>query len=307
MSVAAAGEDRQVTLADAVREHSIAKRLWMAASRSAQFRAGLVMLVVLVALAVVWPLISPVSGTKMAIADRTLPPAFLGSHHWDHILGTDQLGRDLLVRSLIGLQNALMIAITTVVLMFAIGSAVGIISGFFGGWTDVVLMRLTDAQLSVPLIVLAITILTVSRPTPEAIVLVLALSGWPVYARVTRSVTLAERRKEYVRGAQILGASPVRIMLLILAPNILPPIAFVAVLDVARMMIYEAILGFLGIGVQPPTPTFGNIIADGRKYLINAWWIASVPGMFLFLALLSINLMGASLERARNRLYKGVI
>jgi peptide/nickel transport system permease protein len=307
MSVAAAGEDRQVTLADAVREHSIAKRLWMAASRSAQFRAGLVMLVVLVALAVVWPLISPVSGTKMAIADRTLPPAFLGGHHWDHILGTDQLGRDLLVRSLIGLQNALMIAITTVVLMFAIGSAVGIISGFFGGWTDVVLMRLTDAQLSVPLIVLAITILTVSRPTPEAIVLVLALSGWPVYARVTRSVTLAERRKEYVRGAQILGASPVRIMLLILAPNILPPIAFVAVLDVARMMIYEAILGFLGIGVQPPTPTFGNIIADGRKYLINAWWIASVPGMFLFLALLSINLMGASLERARNRLYKGVI
>ena len=124
-----------------------------------------------------------------------------------------------------------------------------------------------------------------SRPTPYSVVLVLALAGWPTYARITRAVTLSERRKEYVRGAKILGASDLRIMLALIAPNILPPIAFVAVLDVARMMIFEAILGFIGIGVQPPTPTFGNIIADGRKYLINAWWIATMPGLFLFLAL----------------------
>jgi peptide/nickel transport system permease protein len=179
-------------------------------------------------------------------------------------------------------------------------------AGFFGGWLDIILMRLTDAQLSIPLIILAITILTVSRPTPAGVILVLSLSGWPTYSRVTRSMTLSERRKEYVRGAQILGASSFRIMLL-MAPLILPPIAFVAVLDVARMMIYEAILGFIGIGVQPPIPTFGNIIADGRKYLINAWWIATMPGVLLFISLLSINLMGASLERARNRLYKGTI
>jgi peptide/nickel transport system permease protein len=217
------------------------------------------------------------------------------------------LGRDLLLRSLIGLQNAILISATTVILMFVIGSIVGIISGYFGGWVDVVLMRITDAQLSIPLIVLAITILTVSRPTPAGVILVLGLSGWPVYARVTRSVTMAERRREYIRGALILGASNLRIMALLIAPNILPPVAFVGVLDVARMMIYEAILGFIGIGVQPPVPTFGNIIADGRKYLINAWWIATIPGIFLFISLLSINLMGASLERARNRLYKGII
>ena len=189
--------------------------------------------------------------------------------------------------------------------MFAIGTTVGLIAGYYGGWVDTILMRITDAQLAVPLIILAITILTVHRPTPETVTLVLALSGWPVYARVTRSVTLSERHREYVRGAKILGASDARIIVQIIAPNVLPPIAFVAVLDIARMMIFESILGFIGLGVQPPTPTFGNIIADGRKYLLNAWWIATMPGVFLCLTLVSINLMGAALERARNRIFGG--
>lgn len=290
-----------------VAERSPARRLWSTASQYAEFRAGLTTLVTLIALVIVWPMLSPFSATKISVADRFMPPAFLSGQHWDHLLGTDQLGRDLFLRSLIGLQNALIISVITVVLMFVIGSVIGIVSGYFGRWVDVLLMRITDAQLSIPLIVLAITILTVSRPTPVGVILVLALSGWPVYARVTRSVTMTERRREYVRGALILGASDLRIMVLLIAPSILPPVAFVAVLDVARMMIYEAILGFIGIGVQPPVPTFGNIIADGRKYLINAWWIATIPGVFLFISLLSINLMGSSLERARNRLYKGTI
>jgi peptide/nickel transport system permease protein len=166
-------------------------------------------------------------------------------------------------------------------------------------------MRITDAQLSIPMIILAIAILGVSRPTIPAIILVLGLSGWPVYARVMRSVVMAERKREFVRGATILGASDLRIMFLLLLPLCLPPIAFVAVLDVARMIIFESVLGFLGLGVQPPTPTFGNIIADGRKYLVNAWWIATVPGIFLFLTLASLNLMGAALERSRNRVYGG--
>jgi len=180
-------------------------------------------------------------------------------------------------------------------------------SGYYGGWTDAILMRLTDAQLAIPLIVLAITFLTVRRPTPEAIVLVLALAGWPAYARVTRSVMLSERRREYVRGAKILGASDFRIIMQMIAPNILPPVVFVAVLDIARMMIFEAILGFIGIGVQPPTPTFGTIIADGRHYLINGWWIPTMPGLFLFTTLLGINLIGACVERARNNLLGGTI
>ncbi|AZB66878.1 ABC transporter permease subunit [Cereibacter sphaeroides] len=157
-------------------------------------------------------------------------------------------------------------------------------------------MRLTDAQLSIPMIILAITILGVSRPTIPSIILVLGLAGWPVYARVMRSTVMSERKKEYVRGAMVLGATDLRIMFTLLLPLVLPPMAFVAVLDIARMMIFESVLGFLGLGVQPPTPTFGNVIADGRKYLMNAWWIATMPGVFLVLTLTSINLMGASLE-----------
>jgi peptide/nickel transport system permease protein len=167
-------------------------------------------------------------------------------------------------------------------------------------------MRITDAQLSVPMIILAITILGVSRPTVPTIIIVLALSSWPLYARVARSAAVTERGLEYVRGLRVLGAGEWRILLLFAAPNILPPIAFVAVLDVARMMIFEAILGFLGLGIQPPTPSFGSIIADSRKYLINAWWIATSPGVFLAVALTSINLMGSALEKARNRIYGGL-
>jgi len=181
----------------------------------------------------------------------------------------------------------------------------GIVAGYFGRKTDMVIMRLTDAQLSIPMIILAISVLGVSRPTIPGIVLVLGLSGWPIYARVTRSVTMTERRREFVRAAQVSGASDLRIMVRLLAPIVLPPVLFISVLDIARMMIFESVLGFIGLGVQPPTPTFGNIIADGRKYLINAWWIATMPGVFLCLSLTSINLVGAALERARNAIYGG--
>lgn len=282
-------------------------RLWRATRAQFEFRLGAVLLAALLGTALVYPHLTTLSATKLEIRDRFRPPIFLAGATWAHPLGTDQLGRDLLLRSLVGLENALAISVSAVVIMFAIGACVGLVAGYYGGWVDTVLMRITDAQLAVPLIVLAITILTVHRPTPLTVTTVLALSGWPVYARVTRSVTLAERQREYVRGARILGASDLRIIVQMIAPNVLPPIAFVAVLDIARMMIFEAILGFIGIGVQPPTPTFGNIIADGRKYLINAWWIATMPGAFLFASLLGINLVGAAIERARNRVLGGTV
>lgn len=283
------------------------RRLWTTAWKRPEFKVGLIIFAILIALAVIFPYFTTLSPVKIAVKDKFLPPFFLEGGTFAHPLGTDQLGRDLFIRSLVGLQNALLISFSTVILMFALGSAIGLVSGYKGGWVDTILMRLTDAQLSIPLIILAIVILTIWRPTPFSVILVLALAGWPAYARVTRSVALGERGREYVRGAKILGASDLRIMLVLIAPNILPPIAFVAVLDVARMMIFEAILGFIGIGVQPPTPTFGTIISDGRKYLINAWWIATMPGAFLFLSLISLNLMGASLERARNMLLRGTI
>jgi len=286
---------------------SVNRRILLGAWRMANFRIGFFIFVALLLASAIYPEFSSVSATKMIVKDKFLPPLFLGDKWvWEHPLGTDQLGRDMLMRSLIGLQYSLLVGVITVVLIFIIGCGLGLFAGFKGKWWDTLIMRVTDAQLSIPMIILAITILGVSRPTVATIIIVLALSGWPLYARVARSAAVAERGKEYVRGLRVLGAGDWRILLLFAAPNILPPIAFVAVLDVARMMIFEAILGFLGLGIQPPTPSFGSIIADSRKYLLNAWWIATIPGIFLAVALTSINLMGSALEKARNRIYGGL-
>ena len=291
---------------DAARERKVSTRIWQQAFASIEFRIGLVVLALLIAAALLYPQLSGVDPTKMNIKAKLTPPLFMGEGWtWAHPLGTDQLGRDMLVRALVGLRYSLLIGVSTTVLMLLVGALIGLFAGYFGGRTDTVLMRLTDAQLSIPMIILAITILGVSRPTIPTIILVLGLAGWPVYARVMRSTVMSERKKEYVRGAMVLGATDWRIMFALILPLVLPPMAFVAVLDIARMMIFESVLGFLGLGVQPPTPTFGNIIADGRKYLMNAWWIATMPGVFLVLVLTSINLMGASLERARNAIYGG--
>lgn len=296
---------RSDALPDTRAELSPTQRMLRLAWSRTSFKVGFFVFATLLLLALVYPEVSGVDPTKMNYRARLVPPIFFGEWTWAFPLGTDQLGRDVFTRCLVGLRYSVLIGGTTVVLMFVVGCGLGLVSGFKGGWTDTVIMRLTDAQLSIPMIILAIAILGVSRPTLPAIILVLGLSGWPLYARVARSVTLSERGKEYVRGERVLGASDWRIMLLFVAPAVLPPIAFVAVLDVARMMIFESILGFLGLGVQPPTPTFGNIIADGRKYLINAWWIATMPGLFLLVTLTSLNLMGAALEAARNQVLKG--
>ncbi|HWK47106.1 MAG TPA: ABC transporter permease [Stellaceae bacterium] len=287
-------------------DRSIVARICHEAWGATGFKIGFAVFVTLLLASLIYPEVSPLNPTKMSIPEKFIAPVLLGPHwSWLHPMGTDQLGRDVLLRSLIGLRYSLLIGVSTVVLMFAVGCVLGLISGFRGGLLDTAIMRLTDAQLSIPMVILAIAILGVSRPTVLSIVVVLGLSGWPLYARVARSAAQTERKKEFVRGARVLGASDWRIILLLVAPNVLPPIAFVAVLDIARMMIFEAILGFLGLGIQPPTPSFGSIIADGRKYLINAWWIATSPGFFLALTLVSINLMGAALERARNRVYGG--
>ncbi|MBJ2150304.1 MULTISPECIES: ABC transporter permease [Paracoccaceae] len=285
---------------------TVSSRIWREAFASIEFRIGLIVFILLVLAAALYPELSGLDPTKLSVREKLIPPLFLGEGWtWKHPLGTDQLGRDMLSRALTGLRYSLLIGVATTVLMLIVGALIGLFAGYYGGRVDMVLMRLTDAQLAIPMIILAITILGVSRPTIPSIILVLGLAGWPVYARVMRSTVMAEAKKEYVRGAMVLGATNLRIMFLLILPLLLPPMAFVAVLDIARMMIFESVLGFIGLGVQPPTPTFGNIISDGRKYIMNAWWIATMPGVFLVITLTSINLMGAALERARNKIYGG--
>nr|WP_234934214.1 ABC transporter permease [Agrobacterium vitis] len=289
-----------------VLSRSIPRRIYDKASSTPGFRIGVAIFLLLALAAALYPELSGLDPTKMNVRARLLPPLFIGeTWSFAHPLGTDQIGRDMLVRSLVGLRYSFLIGVSSVVVMLIIGCVLGTLAGYFGGRTDAVIMRLTDAQLSIPMIILAISVLGVSRPTIPAIILVLGLSNWPVYARIMRSIVMTERQREYVRASKLGGSTDLRIILTLLVPLLLPPVLFISVLDVARMMIFESILGFLGLGVQPPTPTFGNIIADGRKYLLNAWWIATMPGIFLGLTLTSINLVGASLERARNTIHGG--
>lgn len=294
------------TTATSSSPRSLGQRILIRASRSTEFRIGVALFLLLLLAAALYPELSGIDPTKMDVRARLLPPVFMGDHwSWAHPLGTDQIGRDMLVRSLVGLRYSFLIGVASVAVTLFIGCAFGTIAGYVGGRTDTIIMRITDAQLSIPMIILAIAVLGVSRPTIPAIILVLGLSNWPVYARVMRSVVMAERGREYVRAAKVSGATNARIILTLLLPLLFPPVLFTSVLDIARMMIFESTLGFLGLGVQPPTPTFGNIIADGRKYLLNAWWIATMPGVFLFLTLTSINLIGAVFERARNSIHGG--
>ncbi|HEY0292094.1 MAG TPA: ABC transporter permease [Hansschlegelia sp.] len=295
------------TPSPAASSRSIARRILGRAARSTEFRIGLALFAILLLAAAVYPELSGIDPTKMDVRARLLPPLFMGDKwSWAHPLGTDQIGRDMLVRSVVGLRYSFLIGVASVAVTLLIGCGLGAVAGYFGGRIDALAMRVTDTQLSIPMIILAIAVLGVSRPTIPAIILVLGLSNWPIYARVMRSVVMAERGREYVRAAQVSGATHARIILTLLLPLLAPPILLTSILDVARMMIFESTLGFLGLGVQPPTPTFGNIIADGRKYLLNAWWIATMPGVFLCLTLTSINLIGAAFERARNTIYGGV-
>ncbi|NTH16339.1 ABC transporter permease [Agrobacterium rhizogenes] len=285
---------------------SVASRIIRRATATPGFKIGLIIFILLAVATATYPELSGIDPTKMDVKARLFGPLFIGDKwSWIHPLGTDQIGRDMLVRSLVGLRYSFLIGVSSVAVTLLIGCALGTIAGYFGGRTDTVIMRLTDAQLSIPMIILAIAVLGVSRPTIPAIILVLGVSSWPIYARIMRSIVMTERQREYVRAAKLSGSTDVRIILSLLAPLLLPPVLFTSVLDIARMMIFESVLGFLGLGVQPPTPTFGNIIADGRKYLLNAWWIATMPGIFLGLTLTSINLVGASLERARNSVHGG--
>ena len=277
-------------------------QFWKLAVRNSGIVIGGLIFIAMVVASIIGPSLTHYDAYKMNIRDRLKPPVFMEKGTWEHPLGTDALGRDLLARVLGGLRVSLVIGFSTVIIIFVFGSALGMIAGYSGGIVDTIQMRITDAQLSLPLIVLAIAILGVTRPNLVSIILVLAISSWPIYARVTRGIVLGEAKKEYVRAAKIIGASGARIIMKYIAPGILPSVALVAILDIARMIIFEAILGFLGLSIQPPQPSFGNIIADGRKYLVNAWWIATMPGVVLSVLLISINMIGSGFEKVRKTL-----
>ena len=279
----------------------IERREWLvflrrlAARRTALF--GLVVVVVVVLTAVGAPLISPFDPIEQDLGDlRLKAPGFRDAGGRVHPLGTDHLGRDLLARVIHGARPALLVGFAAVAISGLIGMAAGLISGYFGGRTDDVLMRLADIQLAFPFILLAIAVIGVLGPSLKTIIIVIGVSSWVVYARIVRGAVLTLREREFVQAARALGGGDVRIVLRHILPNAFTPWLVVATLDMARVIVIESALSFLGLGVQPPTPTWGGMLADGRVYISTAWWLATFPGLAILVTVLGINLFGDGLR-----------
>jgi peptide/nickel transport system permease protein len=262
--------------------------------RTALFGMLVVLTVMLAAAAA--PLVSPFDPLEQDIGQRLREPGWQDEQGRVHPLGTDHLGRDILSRIIFGSRIALLVGLAAVVISGVIGMLVGLVAGYFGGRLDDFLMRLADVQLAFPFILLAIAVIGVLGPSLRNIIIVIGVSSWVVYARVVRGEVLSIREREYVHAAVALGSRNWRVLMTHVLPNTFTPWLVVATLDMARVIVIESALSFLGLGVQPPTPTWGGMLADGRVYLSTAWWLATFPGLAILVTVLGINLLGDGLR-----------
>jgi peptide/nickel transport system permease protein len=258
-------------------------------------RAGLVGLVIVllnVVVALSAPVLAPHDPLDQDVARRLLPPVWLAGGGHEYLLGTDQLGRDILSRIIYGSRISLLIGLLSVVLSLPIGVGLGLLAGYFTGRLDDITMRIADVQLAFPFILLAITIAGVLGPSPRNVILILAVGGWVVYARLARGQALSLREKEFIEAARCLGGGSMRILFRHMLPNVVSPIIVVGTFGVAQMILLESSLSFLGLGVQPPTPSWGGMLNDGRPYITVAWWLTTFPGAAIMLTVLGINFVG---------------
>jgi peptide/nickel transport system permease protein len=262
--------------------------------RTALFGVLVVLVVMLAALAA--PLVAPFDPLEQDIGQRLREPGWQDAQGRVHPLGTDHLGRDILSRIIFGSRIALLVGLAAVVISGVLGMIIGLVAGYFGGRMDDFLMRLADVQLAFPFILLAIAVIGVLGPSLRNIIIVIGVSSWVVYARVVRGEVLSIREREYVHAAVALGSRHWRVLMTHVLPNTFTPWLVVATLDMARVIVIESALSFLGLGVQPPTPTWGGMLADGRVYLSTAWWLATFPGLAILVTVLGINLFGDGLR-----------
>lgn len=260
---------------------------------------GLILLIPVVAGLLFAPLLTPHDPTKQNILQRLKPPAWMEGGNERHLLGTDHLGRDILARVLYGGRISLLVGFASVLLSAPLGILIGLAAGYYRGPVDSILMRWADIQLAFPFMLLAIAVVAAVGPGLVNVIVVLGITGWMSYARVTRGQILSLSEQQFVEAAQSLGASPGRVLFVHLLPNILAPNLVIATYSIGYMIIIESSLSFLGLGVPPPTPTWGGMINDARNYLTVAWWVPVFPGIALILTVLGINLFG---EWVRERL-----
>ncbi len=263
------------------------KRLW----RNKGATLGVLILLVVIAAALFSTYITPHDPTFRDIARRLKPPMYQQNGQL-FVLGTDAVGRDILSRIIYGTRITLIVGLASVFFAGSIGVLIGLLSGYFGGWFDTLVMRIADIQLAIPFMVLAIAVAAVLGNSLNNTILVLGITGWVTYGRLVRSETLSVRRNEYVTAAEASGVSPARIVFRHILPNVGASIIVAATQMVARMLIAEASLSFLGLGIPFTTPTWGVMIAEGRDYLMTSWWVSTLPGLAIVLTVMSANLVG---------------
>jgi peptide/nickel transport system permease protein len=236
--------------------------------------------------------LAPHSPTEGDITQKLIPPVWMERGDREHPLGTDRFGRDVLSRIIYGSRISLVVSLIAIGVAGTVGTALGLISGYRGGVTDAILMRLTDIGLSLPIILIAVVLVAVSEPSVRNIVLVIALLLWPRFARQMRGETLAIKEQDFVALAVVAGRSSAWIISRHILPNVVPTLLVISTLQVGYVILLEGTLSFLGVGVPPPNPAWGLMIADGRGFLATAWWISLFPGLAMLLTVLAVNLMG---------------
>ena len=246
----------------------------------------IILLAVLVIPSILPALVAPYEPLQGDMRNRLSPPSA------EHLFGTDKIGRDVLSRVVYGARVSMMVAGVAILVSGLIGTVFGIVSAYYGGWWDNLLMRLVDISLSLPIIVVAIVVAAMAGPSMKILIAVLVLSQWSRYARLVRAETLTIRAQDYIARARVSGASNQRIMLRYIFPNIVNTIVVLATLQVGFVIVLEATLSFLGAGISRPTPAWGLMVADGREFVVDAWWVSFFPGLAILLTVLSMNLLG---------------
>ncbi|HTK90006.1 MAG TPA: ABC transporter permease [Verrucomicrobiae bacterium] len=242
------------------------------------------------------PLLAPHDPLVVDIRHRLSPPAWMAGGTPDHLLGTDQIGRDLLSRVIYGGRISLMVGVSAVILSATIGILAGLAAGYFGGSIDWIIMTVVNIILVFPFVLLALAVIAVLGPSLPNMIAVLGVAGWPIYARVIRAETMAIREREFITAGRALGMSHLRLIFRQILPNLISASVVIATLQVAQVIVLESFLSFLGLGVQPPIPAWGNMLGEGRVYMLNSWWIAAFPGAAIFVTTLVINLIGNALR-----------
>ena len=277
--------------ASAVAVGSRLRRGWIEARRYPLLSLA-VLLFVLITPAVFAEFVAPHDPYKGNVLDRLQPPAWLEGGSWEHPLGTDKIGRDMLSRIIYGARISLTVAGVSIICGGIVGTTLGLLAGYFGGWWDHIIMRLVDIKISIPSLMLALILAAALGPSFTTVIIVVALTLWTRYARLIRGEVLRLRSQDFVLRAKVSGASTARIVVRHLLPNVVNTIIVLATLEVGVVIILEASLSFLGAGIPPPNPAWGLMVADGRALVINAWWVSFFPGLAILLTVLSMNLLG---------------